>query len=334
MVRDFGAKLRITAAALGCASQKDLCARFREVNPGTTFDLERSYKWMQGRAQPRSARVYEDWATLLGAGSPIAHLQACTVDEFLELVCDHHRVSRDALAARAGIVVGARSKPVEINPIDLVPARHLAGAYAGYCHSWSPHRQGSIARVSLVIEAGAGGAPELGATFGQWAAAFGHFQLRGPVAIVNRSVYLDVMDDTGDFRPSMWLFLPGAVARVLAGVMSGTTYVEVDSQPAATRIVMIRVPKAGARMLEPSNRYLAATATAFSSDLAVLGVPVTVPAELDALLEGFLAADQPGSYIKLPAAEYSRLGQAINRLYIEDALTPRHETGMLRAVAD
>ena len=106
-VRDLAAKLRITAALLGCASQKDLCARFRRLNPAT-FDLDRSYKWMQGRAQPRSARVYEDWATLLGTASPIAHLQSCTIDEFLDLVCDHHQVSRDALAARAGIVLEGR----------------------------------------------------------------------------------------------------------------------------------------------------------------------------------------------------------------------------------
>jgi hypothetical protein len=56
-VRDLAAKLRITAALFGCASQKDRCARFHRVNPGSTFDLDRSYKWMQGRAQPRSARV-------------------------------------------------------------------------------------------------------------------------------------------------------------------------------------------------------------------------------------------------------------------------------------
>lgn len=93
-------KLRITAALLGCASQKDLCIRFHEVNPGTTFDLERSYKWMLGRALPRASRVYEDWATLLGTNSPIANLQSCTVDEFLDLLCDRHKVSRDALTIR------------------------------------------------------------------------------------------------------------------------------------------------------------------------------------------------------------------------------------------
>jgi hypothetical protein len=319
MIRDFGAKLRITAAALGCASQKDLCARFREANPGTTFELDRSYKWMQGRALPRSVRLYEDWAALLGTGRPLAWLQSCTVEEFLDLLCGHFAVSPDALVAQAGIVVGARSRPIALNPIDLSPARHLVGAYACYCHSWSPYSQGRIARASLVIEARAGGVPELEAIFSQQAAAFGHFQLRGPVVVVNRSAYLHVMDATACFRRSIWLFLPGPVARVLAGVMSGTTFVEVDSQPAATRIVMIRVPAAGAAMLEQSNRYLDAPAPAFSSDLMALGVPVAAPAELDALLEGFLAADRPSSYIKIAAAEYTRLGQEMNRLFIEDA---------------
>jgi len=125
LVQDLAAKLRITAALLGCAAQKDLCARFHEVNPGTTFDLDRSYKWMQGRAQPRSARVYEDWATLLGTSTPIWHLQSCTIDEFLDLVCDRHNVSRDALAARAGLSTEPRAEAAE--PSASTPAIRTPG---------------------------------------------------------------------------------------------------------------------------------------------------------------------------------------------------------------
>jgi hypothetical protein len=68
---------------------------------------------MQGRARPRSARLYEDWATLLGTSSPIAQLQSCTIDEFLDLLCDRHKVSREALLTRAGIGVEVQSKPTE-----------------------------------------------------------------------------------------------------------------------------------------------------------------------------------------------------------------------------
>jgi len=54
MHRLFAHKLSITAAILNCATRKELCARFRNVNPATEFELERSYKWLQGRALPRS----------------------------------------------------------------------------------------------------------------------------------------------------------------------------------------------------------------------------------------------------------------------------------------
>ena len=149
MVRDFGAKLRITAAALGCASQKDLCARFHGVNPGTIFELDRSYKWMQGRALPRSVRLYEDWAALLGTGRPVAWLQSCTVDEFLELLCGHFAVSREALVARAGPGAAPGPEAAEPEPRDALPGHHLAGVYACYSHAWSPYFEGKIIRSTL-----------------------------------------------------------------------------------------------------------------------------------------------------------------------------------------
>ena len=39
---ELAAKLRLTAAALGCTTHKDLCGRFSALNPATEFDLERS----------------------------------------------------------------------------------------------------------------------------------------------------------------------------------------------------------------------------------------------------------------------------------------------------
>jgi hypothetical protein len=317
-VQSFASKLRITAAVLGCASQKDLCAQFHKVNPATTFDLERSYKWMQGRALPRSAQVYEDWAALLGIDRPIAQLQSCSLDEFLDLVCGLHRMSRDALAARAGIdrVVADR---LEAKPDNLLLGRHLAGAYACYSHSWSPYSQGKIVRGSLVIEVAPGSAPKLVATYSE-TVAVGRAQLRGPVAIVDRAVYIDVSDDAAQFRLTTCLFLPGRLASVLAGVISGVALVDVIPQPAATRIVMIRVPGEEAAALEASNGYLDPARTPLSSDLVALGLPVTAPAELDALLDAFLAADRPSSYIQVAADEYSRLTFAIDRLFIDSGI--------------
>src|SRR5215468_8636538 len=131
-VRDFAAKLRITAAALGCASQKDLCAQFLRVNPGTTFDLERSYKWMQGRALPRSAQLYDDWALLLGTERSPAYLQSCTLDDFLELACERFGLRREAIVARAGLDVAPRPEMAEQRnapkiSIAVLPFTNMSG---------------------------------------------------------------------------------------------------------------------------------------------------------------------------------------------------------------
>jgi hypothetical protein len=316
MIRDFGARLRITAAALGCASQKDLCARFREVNPGTIFELDRSYKWMQGRALPRSARLYEDWAALLDTGRPVAWLQSCTVDEFLELVSDRHGMSQEMLVARAGPGAAPGPDAGEPEAQDALPGGHLVGVYACYSHAWSPYCEGRIIRGTLVIEA-AGTPQALLATYAE-RVALGRVEVRGHVTISGRSVHVDLAHPV-QFRLAMCLFLPGTLASVLAGVMSGASWVDADPQPAATRILMVRIPDAMTSALEASNRYLDAMES-LSADLAALGLRVAAAAELDALLKGFLAAHRPSGYIKVGAEEYSRMALAVDRLLIESDL--------------
>jgi hypothetical protein len=117
----------------------------------------------------------------------------------------------------------------------------------------------------------------------------------------------------------MPVFPGGTLANVLAGVMSGASFLDAVPEPASTRIVMIRVAPATQPTLEKTNRYIDATDTPLSSDLVALGVPVGAPAELDALLDEFLAADQLRSYLKVAAGEYSRLALAVDRLLIASA---------------
>ena len=191
----------------------------------------------------------------------------------------------------------------------------LVGAYACYSHAWSPHFQGKLIRGSLGIEATAGDGPTLRATYSE-TISLGQIQLSGPVAIINGSIHLDLIDAGDRFRWSMHLFVPGILASVLAGIVTGTTVVDAHPVPAATRIVMIRIPGAAAGALELTNRYLDPAEEPLSSDLSALGVPVGSPAELDALLEGFLRGDDARGYIKLAAAAYSELTLAFDRLFI------------------
>ena len=167
-----------------------------------------------------------------------------------------------------------------------------------------------------MIEA-AGAAPALLATYSE-KVALGRVEVRGQVAVSGRSIHVDLAHPA-QFRLAMTLFLPGTLASVLAGVMSGASWVDADPQPAATRILMVRIPDATAAALEASNRYLDATES-LSADLAALGLRVAEPAGLDGLLEGFLAAQRPGGYVKVGAEEYSRLALAVDRLLIATAV--------------
>ena len=82
---------------------------------------------------------------------------------------------------------------------------------------------------------------------------------------------------------------------------------------------MIRIPGATAARHSRRRTGIIDATEPLSGDLAALGVPVAAPAELDALLDEFLAADQPSSYIKVAAEEYSRLALAVDRMFIENA---------------
>jgi hypothetical protein len=244
-------------------------------------------------------------------------------------------VSHEALVARAGLGAAPEPKASEPESRDRLPGRHLAGAYACYSHAWSPYFEGRIIRGTLAVEA-AGEPPALLATYAE-RVAIGRVEVRGPVTISGRSVHVDLAHPV-QFRLAMSLFLPGTLASVLAGVMSGASWVDADPHPAATRILMVRVPHATAAALEASNRYLDATEL-LSGDLAALGLRVAEAAELDALLEGFLSAYRPSGYLKVSAEEYSQLALAIDRMLIEHAqgasvrpLPPRARRGAQETV--
>jgi hypothetical protein len=161
-----------------------------------------------------------------------------------------------------------------------------------------------------------GAAPALPATDAEMV-ALGPVEMRGQVIISGRSIHVDLGDPV-EFRLAMSLFLPETLASVLAGVMSGASWVDADPQPAASRILMIRIPDAAAAVLEASNRYLDRREP-LSADLAALGLRIAAPAELVALLEGFLAAYRLSGYVKVGADEYSRLALAVDRLFVENA---------------
>ncbi len=316
----LAAKLRLTAAALGCTTRKDLCGRFLAVNPATEFDLERSYKWGQGRALPRSAQVYADWARVIGTARPPDWLVHCSVAEFLEEMRAIRGIAPAELLRRARMDGPEGDRPDGGRAADpgLGPGRYLAGAYACYSFAWSGYFRGKLIRGGLVVEPGRGAAAPT-ATYSE-TLPVGRCRLRGPVQLEGRSVFLDLREPASRLPLFFTLYMPAPPASVLAGLMAGATLVGPDPEPSVSRIVLVKVP-AGPALLEDTNRYLDADGDALELDLAGLGLGLgPAGAGIGAAVVGFLSAGRRQAGLdQVLREEASPLIAALDRLYVAGA---------------
>jgi hypothetical protein len=308
MERDIGTKLRLTSTVLGCKSHKELCARFRDANPTTHFDLERSQKWVQGRALPRSAEVYNDWAKVLGTKRPGTWLAGASIDAFVAEMATLFSLGPDTLATALPTLVKASAPAVKQSPNS-----YLCGAYAVYSPAWSPYYRGRLVRASLRISLGRGGT--LPVTYLETLMGRSvHFH--GDTMIGSRSLHLSVRENDGGYPIFFSFYLPGPPATALTGVMSGCTIVGHDPRPTTTRAVAIRVAEDAP--LDASNRYLE-RGESIAADLAALGLTGAALDEVEATVRGLLE-DRNGvaRLEQVSSAEQNRLMDALYPASVHD----------------
>jgi hypothetical protein len=275
----FATKLRMAAAALGCNSRKDLCARFRSVNPATQCDLDRLNKWVQGRSLPRAASVYADLAAIIGTAKPGRWIADCSVEEFAAELAD--RIGVDTATLAVPDKFGSRGNPRVAGLFGGIAT--LTGTFAAYSPAWSPHFRGRLVRGALRLSRGASGA--LIATYTE--SLFGRdVRLSAEAWIGGRSMHLAVREPDGDVPVFISLQIPGPPASVLCGVMSGMAFVSHEPLQSACRIVFIRVPDTP--RLDGTNRYFDPVPGAVAADLAGLGLHVRETDRLDAFMREFL----------------------------------------------
>ena len=239
MGRHVDRKLCLTAAVLGAVSRKDLAAAFRRANPTTSFDLDRAHKWLQGRALPRHASLYDDWAALLALGRPGAWIAACATDEFVDALVARGPLDREALVRQADLFGGVAEGQ---GPPFL-------GRYVAYSHAWSPYFRGQLIRGELTIAAERTRGRPMARYVERLPTAT--MRLEGPVTHQHRALYLDLRGT--DVTPlQLCLFAPVAPASLLGGVLSGVTLLSPELQISTTRIVLARLPDE-ARGLRPGR---------------------------------------------------------------------------------
>jgi hypothetical protein len=310
VARDIDRKLRATSAALGAMTLKDLAAAFRRVNPATSFDIDRAHKWMQGRAQPRELRLYEDWAKLVDLGQPGAWIADCGLEEFVDAVCARHGADRASLEQR----LQSSRRPAARGRPEASPS--IAGTYACYSHAWSPYFAGRLIRGELTV-APPPGAQRLVARYAERLPT-GRLELEGAVETAGRVLYVDLREAGGDAHMFLSLFAPTPPASVIVGFLCGATFLDPDAQPSMTRIVMVRLP-APSPGLRSAVAYLAAEASV-AGDLAGLGLPIADPAAVDRGVAAFLAGGRGGGLDQIDLASYRALVDLLNPIWLAGAM--------------
>jgi hypothetical protein len=278
MARDIDRKLRVTAAALGLITRKDLAAAFRRVNVATTFEVERAHKWLQGRSNPRDARLYKDWALVLDINQSAEWIANSDFDAFVKVVALRHNVEPDPLR-RFGTTTHV------LHPDSGSEGRlNLAGTYVCYSNAWSPYFRGHTVRGTLTIgDQLSGEAPQV--TYSELLPT-GRLRVTGTISVSSRAAHLHLKEPTGDTQFSFCLFPPTSPVSVLGGLMCGATIIGPDSSPSVTRIIMIRV-RAASELVGSASAYVA-TGTSLAQDLAALGVRASSPEKADQRLSRFL----------------------------------------------
>lgn len=299
-------KLRLTAAFVGAATRKDLAAAFRRINPTTAFDVDRADKWLQGRSRPRQFSVYEDWIRLLDLPQPADWIVDCDLETFVGQICDHHGKSRQQLERRAA----AFGKP-QLHGLDDSGAT-IVGRYACYSHSWSPYFRGQLIRGTLVIEQ-EHGPQRLTATYSEQLPTM-RLQRKGQVTVTRRSVYIHVGgagDDTHFFFALFPFSPPGSV---LGGYLTGTTVLGPESQPSATRAVLVRL-KQPETQASAADGYLDPALT-ITEDLARFGIKLDQPEVADGHLRRFLERSGDGGVDQIATEDFQRLVEMFDRAWL------------------
>ncbi len=306
MARDIDRKLRLTAALLGTVARKDLAAAFRRVNANTSFDIGRADKWLQGRAQPRERQVYEDWAKVLELDRSGQWIADCDIDSFLDEICVRHGRDRNVLSRDIEVFSG------RVNGQNA--ALSLAGTFVCYSHAWSPYFQGRLIRGELTIANSS--TPNRLHAFYTEVLPTGLLELKGMINIGKRATQGSVGEDSSGVPTLTFCLFPASPpASVLGGLMFGTTLIGPDAQPSVTRIAMVRLPAANAR-LRSTAAYLPAQAS-IAGDLGEFGLHVRDAAAADRLLSEFLAVGVNGfDQVSVPA--YRALADLFDRIWLSD----------------
>ncbi|MGO4675144.1 hypothetical protein AB4Z40_19800 [Bosea sp. 2YAB26] len=268
-------KLKLTALALGCPTNKELCARFAAVNPATLFVTQNAYKWLSGKAMPRTSSVYEDWARVLGGALTAPFLASSSFEEFQHAICARFGVPETVLATLRG-EAGLRPVPAP-GPVTPSPTRAgarqpgehwLAGTYLAISPAWSRVEAGRLIIGAMRV----------------YADAMQQLQISYCESLFNRPVAMEgqLLSDGRTAQSALTcsythrlfflaLNVPTPPANLIGGILSGAAVHDPNARAVACRILFVRAHGRSIEDLAARMGYLDADADGIEQELAGLG---------------------------------------------------------------
>ena len=267
---EIPAKQRATMAALGCHTRKELVARFRVRNSRTACDIDPLHKWMQGRATPRLAGFYDEWAAVIGISKPGAWLATCTLDAFLTETSVSLGFD-DSTLRRSAAPKPSRAGAAAPNHGLLGGLASLCGTYMCWSRASSPHYQDQLIRGVLRLEPGRD--ETLRASYSEYL-PYGLMVLEGKASIGGRTLNITMTDRQSGLEMHIVTHVPGPPVTVLCGLSVSAAALASEALPSAEPILAVRAP--GGADTDLPGGYMQAGRSEIAADLAAIGI--TLPA--------------------------------------------------------
>lgn len=292
--RDFPAKLALAAERLGCRTQKELLAQLLAVNPRTSFDPVRSYKWLQGRSTPRDPQVYQDLADALGLSQSGETLRTCSMEAFNAM-----------LATRPG-------PPPAAGPVwpDAPDLSYLGGEYVLYMRSFSQFPAPKVFYCRFRISTG----PTRQTTAQLDLVLAGQVsRYYGTVGRAGRLVSAVLNSETQGTTAILWFADPAARVRAIGGLVGGQVAFIAAAVPKCTRVALIRVPDG----VDPdlADCYSEVDEDELAHSLEASGHRAARRSGLARQLLEFLDAEGDGFSVSVPSEDAERLVAVVERAH-------------------
>ncbi|KUL94068.1 hypothetical protein DK26_20385 [Bosea sp. WAO] len=317
--RHLALKLRLTSLVLCCSTHKELCARFATGNRTTQFVPQNAYKWLSGKAMPRSSSVYEDWARVLGGALTAPFLASSSFEEFQDAVCTRFVVPETALSALRA-EAGLPRSPAQVVAISALtrgseqqPGGHwLEGTYLAISPAWSRADAGRLIIGAVSIHTDA--MQRLQISYGE-SLPGRQVLMSGPLQSDGRSAQSALTCSYTRRLSFLGLNVPKPPANLIGGVLSRAAVHDPDARATASRILLLRGPGARAEGLVARASNLDADGALVESELAALGYrDDAARAALGAGIVDFLSTPSSSSLCEVQLRDLAPLEMMIDRL--------------------